>query len=148
MPRGWSWGKKRDSGYRSKAEEEVAKWLMDHEIAFQYESLKLEYYKTVRGGICLKCGEKSAVKQKRSYTPDFVLDNGILIEYKGRLTSQDRNKLIAVKESNPDVNLKLLFGSNNKLNKGTTKRYADWAAEHGFDYHIGKQPPKRWLSRR
>ena len=144
MPRNWKWGHKRSSGYRSGAEEKLAQWLTDQGIQFTYEGLKLEYYKTVRGGVCLNCEEKSTVRQKRSYTPDFVLENGTIIEYKGRLTSSDRTKLLAVKKSNPDVSIRLLFGSDNKLVKNGTKRYSDWACDNDFDFAIGSVP-KRWI---
>lgn len=143
MPRNWSWGKKRDSGYRSKKEEELAEWLSTHDIGFQYESLKLDYQKPIRKGLCNECG-KSNVVQKSSYTPDFVLENGTIIEYKGRLTRKDRTKLLSVLKCNPGIKLKLLFGSDNKLEKNNNKRYSQWATENGFDYALGT-PPRRWL---
>jgi len=143
MPRNWSWGKKRESGYRSTAEEVLAENLINSGIGFKYESLKLNYEKPVRKGKCKDCDGKKVVKVA-TYTPDFVLDNGIIIEYKGRLTASDRSKLIAVKKTNPEIHLRLLFGSDNKLAKNNNKRYSQWAAEHGFDYAIGT-PPRRWL---
>lgn len=146
MPRGWSWRKKRKSGYRSGAEELLAESLTKSGVGFKYESLKLEYEKLIRKGKCKDCDGKKVVKIA-TYTPDFILDNGIIIEYKGRLTAQDRTKLVAVRKSNPTVHIKLLFGSDNKLAKNNNKRYSQWATENGFDYAIGS-PPRRWLSRR
>ena len=143
MPRGWKYGKKRDSGYRSAAEEKVADHLTALSVGFSYESLKLNYEKPVRKGKCKDCDGKKVVKVA-TYTPDFVLDNGRIIEYKGRLTATDRSKLIAVRNSNPDTKIHLLFGSDNKLQKNSEKRYSDWATANGFDYAIGN-PPKRWL---
>src|SRR5882762_10202182 len=101
MPRNWSWGKKRKSGYRSGAEEMLAEYLTEQGTKFEYESLKLEYKKKVRSASCDECGG-SKVSQKHTYTPDFVLDNGTIIEYKGRLTASDRSKLLAVLKSNPE----------------------------------------------
>lgn len=145
MPRNWSWGKKRESGYRSTAEEHLAEALTASGVGFAYESLKLEYEKPVRKGLCKSCGAKGKnVISVHTYTPDFVLENGIIIEYKGRLTSTDRTKLLAVVRSNPDRKIRLLFGSDNKLAKNNNKRYSEWCAEHGFDYAIGI-PPRRWL---
>jgi Phage endonuclease I len=146
MPRNWSWGKKRKSGYRSGAEEKLAETLTESGVGFTYESLTLEYEKPVRKGKCKECNGKKVVKVA-TYKPDFVLDNGRVIEYKGRLTAADRSKLIAVRNSNPTVKIHLLFGSDNKLQKNGTKRYSEWATEHGFDYAIGS-PPRRWLSKR
>lgn len=143
MPRNWKWGKKRDSGYRSGAEETLAAWLTEHNVGFTYESLILKYEKPVRSGLCKTCDGKKVVKIA-TYKPDFVLENGEIIEYKGRLTAADRTKLIAVARSNPELRLKLIFGSDNKLAKNNKKRYSEWATEHGFDYAIGS-PPRRWL---
>lgn len=143
MPRNWKWGKKRESGYRSGAEELLAESLTASGVGFSYESLKLEYEKPVRKGKCKDCDGKKVVKVA-TYTPDFVLNNGTIIEYKGRLTATDRSKLIAVRNSNPDTKIHLLFGSDNKLQKNSEKRYSTWATEHGFEYAIGV-PPKRWL---
>jgi hypothetical protein len=143
MPRNWSWGKKRKSGYRSGAEELLAETLTNSGVGFSYESLKLIYEKPVRQGLCKECGKRKVVKLA-TYTPDFILDNGTIIEYKGRLTATDRAKLLAVAKSNPDRRVKLLFGSDNKLAKNNNKRYSEWCTEHGFDYAIGV-PPKRWL---
>ncbi len=143
MPRGWSYGKKRKSGYRSGAEESLAESLTASGVGFSYESLKLEYEKPVRKGKCKDCDGKKVVKIA-TYTPDFILDNGIIIEYKGRLTQADRSKLIAVARSNPELRIRLLFGSDNKLAKNSEKRYSTWATENGFDYAIGT-PPRRWL---
>lgn len=143
MPRNWSWGKKRKSGYRSGAEELLAEALAASGIGFEYESLKLEYEKPVRKGKCKECNGKKVVKVA-TYTPDFVLFNGRIIEYKGRLTATDRSKLIAVRNSNPDTKIHLLFGSDNKLQKNSEKRYSDWAKANGFDYAIGATP-RRWL---
>jgi Phage endonuclease I len=144
MPRNWSWGKKRKSGYRSGAEEKLAEFLTAQGIGFEYETLKLQYEKAVRSGLCKNCNGKKVVKVA-TYTPDFVLGNsGLIIEYKGRLTATDRSKLIAVRKSNPEIKLVLLFGSDNKLQKNSEKRYSTWATENGFDFGIGT-PPRRWL---
>lgn len=143
LPRNWSWGKKRKSGYRSGAEEKLAEYLTEQGTKFEYESLKLEYKKKVRSASCDECGG-SKVSQKHIYTPDFILDNETIIEYKGRLTQTDRSKLLAVARSNPGVRIKLLFGANNKLAKNNNKRYSQWATENGFDYAL-EVPPRRWL---
>lgn len=143
MPRNWKWGKKRKSGFRSGLEESIAESLASRGIGFEYESLTLTYLKAVRTASCQDCGSKK-IAVKRVYTPDFILGNGIIIEVKGRLTSQDRSKLIAVKESNPDRKLVLLFGADNKLSKISKTRYSEWATKYGFDYEI-KTIPRRWL---
>ena len=39
----------------------------------------------------------------RTYTPDFVLNNGIIIETKGRFMAADRRKHIAIKKQHPKL---------------------------------------------
>lgn len=144
MPRNWKWGKKRDSGYRSGAEEKLAAYLTEQDVKFEYETLIITYEKKVVRGLCKECGNKKTVVKLATYKPDFILENGTIIEYKGRLTAQDRSKLVAVVRSNPERKIKLLFGSDNKLSKGNPKRYSDWCTANGFDYAIST-PPRRWL---
>ena len=146
MPRNWSWGKKRDSGYRSGLEESVAATLSGKGVGFKYESVVLSYTNKVRRGLCSACGSKLVVVRK-NYTPDFVLDNGRIIEVKGRLTASDRAKLLAVRACNPDAVLVLYFGADNKLRKNSDKRYSDWATQHEFDYAINTIP-RRWLRKK
>jgi len=148
MPRGWTWGKHRKSGYRSGLEEKVAASLEAKGIKFEYESIRITYEKPVRKGLCPACGSKSTV-QVSSYTPDFVLDNGILLEVKGRLTSKDRSKLILVRKSLGDRGkyLVLYLAEDNRLTKGSEKRYSNWCQEKGFDFSIGAIP-RRWLTSR
>ena len=124
-------------------EEKVAAYLEAKGIKFQYESLILSYAKTVRKGRCEQCGSSKVVKIA-TYKPDFILDNGIIIEVKGRLTSTDRTKLLAVMRSNPERKLRLYFGSDNKLQKNSEKRYSDWCRQHSIDFSIGTVPT-RWL---
>ena len=145
-PRNWSWGKKRKSGYRSGFEEKIAEWLNGKQIKFEYESLVLSYPKTVRRGTCLACGSGKVVSA-RTYKPDFVLtDSQVVIEAKGRLTSPDRTKLVAVKAANPKVRLVLLLASDNRIRKGSDERYSNWCEKNHFDFAIGTIP-RRWLSR-
>lgn len=144
-PRNWSFGKKKKSGYRSGLEETVAQTLKEKGVIFQYEPIKLTFHRTVTKGLCPKCGSTKVVR-RATYTPDFVLDNGRIIEVKGRLTSTERTKLLAVRASNPERSLVLYFGSDNKLKKNGTKRYSDWCADHGFDFSVGTIP-RRWLGK-
>lgn len=147
MPRNWSYGKKRKSGYRSGAEEKLAEYLTGLGVGFTYESEKWKYEKPQRGAKCKTC-EGNKIVKIAIYTPDFhITESGVTIEYKGRLTAKDRSKYIAVQKSNPEKTLVFLFGSNNKLNKNSEKRYSDWATENEFDFAISI-PPGRWLSAR
>lgn len=128
---------------RSGLEREHYEQLKDSGIGFEYEPEKIEYRKRVVKGICPKCG-CSDVYQRKNYIPDWVLENGIRIESKGRLTPQDRAKLMAVKQQYKDLDLRIVFGANNKLNKAKAKRYMEWASEHGFRAAV-KVIPASWL---
>lgn len=114
-------------------------------IEFKYEPIKIEYRRRVSKGVCKKCGE-TEVYQRKIYIPDWVLENGIHIESKGRLTSQDRAKLMAVKDQHPTIDLRIVFGANNKIHKAKAKRYAEWASEHGFKFGI-KVIPQSWMKK-
>ena len=63
-----------------------------------------------------------AMKSSRSngqmyvlYIPDFVLDNGIIIETKGLFTSEDRRKHIEVQKQHPELDIRFVF-TNEKIN--------------------------------
>lgn len=80
-----------------------------------------------------------------SYTPDFVLEDGRVLEIKGRLTAADRKKLVAVREANSDVEIYIGFQRpNNPIYKGSNTSCADWAAEHSFKWFDVKEL-EQWL---
>lgn len=85
----------------------------------------------------------------RYYVPDFKLSNGTYIEVKGRLTIEDRRKMIWVKEQNPDAVIRLIFGNaNNKLDKRSKTSYREWAEKNGFDCIDVSEPiPKAWFNK-
>lgn len=70
------------------------------------------------------------------YIPDFRLPNGILIESKGRLTAQDRAKMLRVKESNPGIDIRFVFQrSNQRITKSPNSlTYWQWAEKHNFPW--------------
>ena len=81
----------------------------------------------------------------RTYTPDFILDNGIIIETKGRFTAADRRKHKAIKKQHPKLDIRFVFtNSRCKLNKGAKSSYADWCIKHGFRYY-DRIIPEDWL---
>lgn len=88
--------------------------------------------------------EKLSYILSRNYVPDFILsfDDGrkIYIETKGYFRSEDRAKLLAVRDANPEVDLRILFAKDNKLNGKSRSRYSDWAKRHNFQYAIGTFP--------
>lgn len=87
---------------------------------------------------------KYEVHDTRKYTPDFKVGD-IRIECKGRLTADDRKKLLLVKEQHPEIDLRLVFMyPNNKLTARSKTRYWEWAEKNGFKW-ADKGVPKEWL---
>ena len=119
--------------YKSNLERSVASLLKKKKIKFQYESQKVRFVQPAK---------------KRVYKPDFELpETGVFVECKGRLTLADRQKMVWVKEQNPDLRLVILFSKPyNTIRKGSRTTYADWAKENGFDFaDWEKGIPERWL---
>lgn len=112
--------------YRSGFEKKVASKLNPSD--FKYET---NHYKYV------------VVK---TYTPDFVLSNGIIVETKGRWTSEDRTKHKLVREANPDLDIRFLFQKDNKLNPKSKTHYSDYCKKKGWKFAIGNEIPKDWLN--
>jgi len=116
-------------GYRSGLEETIAKDLKEAGISFLYEDKKITYQ----------------VNQVRTYTPDFILPNGIIIETKGRFVVDDRMKHLMIREQYPHLDLRFVFSnSRNKIRKGSKTTYGDWCDKHGFLY-ADKRIPDEWL---
>ena len=125
------WTRKRSkslrSKYRSKFEERLAGGLTKRGIAFSYETSRFDY--TVL----------------RRYTPDFVFDNGVIVEAKGYFTSEDRTKHLRVRVCNPELDIRFCFqNASNKLNKKSKTSYADWCDKHGFLW-CERVIPKEWV---
>ena len=118
----------RTSNYRSGFEAKLAHQLQRGGVSFQYESISLEYTKTA------------------TYTPDFILPNGIIIEAKGVWTVEDRKKHLLVREQHPHLDIRLVFmNASNKIRKGSDTTYAKWCEKKNILY-ANKTIPKSWLS--
>lgn len=119
----------RKYGYRSGLELSISTYLQNLQIDFEYEKIKIEW-------------EDLAY---RTYTPDFVLPNGIIIETKGRFTTLDRRKHLAIKKQHPYLDIRFVFeNSRNKLRKGAKSTYGQWCNKHGFRYY-DRIIPQEWL---
>ena len=83
---------------------------------------------------------------EKNYYPDVVLPNGVCIEAKGLFDSEDRVKLLRVREQNPGVDIRIVFmNPNAKLYKGSKSTYATWCEKNGFLYTKGPAVPDEWL---
>lgn len=117
------------AGYRSGLEEDTAAYLKKKKVKFTYEKEKIKW-------VDLKI---------RTYTPDFVLANGIIVETKGRFISVDRRKHKEIKKQFPELDIRFVFANSRaKLYKGAKSSYGDWCKKHGFKY-ADKVIPDEWL---
>lgn len=129
MPNAKQFRAARKYGYRSGLELANSERLKELNYGFVYEGIKIEW-------------EDLAY---RTYTPDFVLDNGIIIETKGMFTTLDRRKHLAIKKQHPNLDLRFVFeNSRRKLRKGAKSSYADWCIKYGFRYY-DRIIPEDWL---
>lgn len=81
-----------------------------------------------------------------AYLPDFrILKNGIIVEAKGYLDTASCKKMLAVKRTNPDLDIRFVFqNANGKRNKRAKLRNWEWAEKHGFPWAEGSIP-EAWL---
>lgn len=122
--------KPRADGYRSGLEAKLGQQMDKAGVAFRYEALAIPFVQPA---------------EKRRYTPDFFLPNGIIIEAKGQFTSADRKKLKLVKAQYPDLDLRLVFSrSTSRLSKKSKTTYGKWCRDHGFPYQ-DKVIPAAWF---
>ena len=115
--------------YRSGLEKVVAEFLKERQTKLRYEELKIEW-KDLR---------------YRTYTPDFVLDNGIIVETKGIFDNEDRRKHVEVRDQHPELDIRFVFSNAKaKLYKGSKTTYAMWCETQGFQY-AHRVIPLEWL---
>ena len=117
------------NGYRSGLEEKISEQLKSLSVPVKYEELKISYQ----------------VNETRTYTPDFELPNGIIIESKGRFVAADRKKHLLIQKQYPFFDIRFVFSNSKaKINKGSKTSYADWCNKFGFIY-ADKLIPKEWI---
>ena len=116
-------------GYRSGLEDRISKQLKSLSVPVKYEEFKIKY----------------EVNEVRTYTPDFELPNGIIIESKGRFVVADRKKHLLIKKQHPDLDIRFVFSNSKaKINKGSKTTYGMWCDKHGFLY-ADKLIPEEWI---
>ena len=132
------------SGYRSRFEERIAASLTKAKIKFKYENNSFVYSVKVGGCFCNTCFNSDAIVQSKLYTPDFFFSDTLILETKGKFTSKDRKKMLAMKQQHPILDIRMLFMADNKLSKLSKTRYSDWCKANGITYAVGTLP-KQWL---
>ena len=117
------------NGYRSGLEDVISEDLKERGVDFGYETVKIKWQ----------------LIESKTYTPDFILPNGVIIESKGRFVPDDRKKNLKVREKNPDLDIRFVFSnSRNKIRKGSKTTYAMWCEKNNFLY-ADKRIPDEWI---
>lgn len=117
-------------GYRSGLEDTIANQLDMMRVKYTYEEKKISY---------------TVPESKHTYTPDFVLSNGIIIETKGRFVTADRKKHLFVKQQHPELDIRFIFSnSRQRISKISRTTYAEWCTKNGFLF-ADKMIPEAWL---
>ena len=114
-------------GYRSGLEGKVATQIKRRTgVPANYESHVIRY--------------DQPLTHKR-YTPDFVLQNGIIIETKGRFVTKDRQKHILIKQQHPNLDIRFVCDNPRaRISKTSRTMYWMWCEKHGFEYAKGLIP--------
>jgi hypothetical protein len=117
-------------GYRSGFEHKVSDQLKENKIKFEYETTVIPYIKP---------------ETKHTYTIDFTLPNGILIETKGRWVIEDRKKHLLIKKQHPELDIRMVFMSGKtKIRKGSKTTYGMFCDKHNILW-AEKTIPESWL---
>lgn len=89
---------------------------------------------------------------ERLYLPDLRLPNGIIVEIKGFFLTQDRAKMLAVREHNPTVDIRFVFQNWNSPVEGAKPRKdgtkltcREWCETNNF-VCSNKTIPDYWLT--
>ena len=130
---------------RSGFEDKHIEALKKEKTKFWYEASKVPYIVEANyiPDIILDPNNKLKGSKKRSLTLKD-LEGMVLVELKGRFTSQDRRKMKAVKKANPKLDIRFVFQRDNFLTKAKKGTYTSWAKQNGFDYHVGYTIPDKW----
>ena len=121
--------KARAKGFRSGLEQIIAKQIKHAGHKLRYETIKIKWIDF----------------SVRSYTPDFVLDNGIIIEAKGFWSTADRRKHVEIKKQHTDLDIRMVFeNSKRKIRKGSQTTYGGWCEKKEILF-CDRVIPKSWL---
>lgn len=117
---------------RSGLEKKVAEYLDSNKVKYEYETVVVSY---------------EIPAETHKYKPDFILDNGIIIEAKGNFDAKTRKKMSLVIEQNPDLDIRMLFMRNNTISKSSKTTYGDWCDKRQIKYAVSSAGvvPDEWL---
>jgi hypothetical protein len=117
-------------GVRSGLEDTICQELSSQGVDYKYEELKIKY---------------TQPSKVRTYTPDILLPNGIIVEIKGRWVAADRQKIALVKAQHPDKDLRMVFSNSKaKISKTSKTTYGMYCEKLGIPY-ADKHIPIEWI---
>lgn len=120
------YGKRQTDGFRSGFESQVARNLAGN-TNWSYESRSFD------------------LLIPRSYTPDFFLENGVVLEVKGYFDAEDRRLIKLFREQHFTVDLRMVLQKpHQKLTKTGTMTYAGWCDKHNVPWCEGPSIPSDW----
>ena len=74
------------------------------------------------------------------------MTQNVYLETKGYWSPSDRRKILNVKKSNPEVDLRMVFQAPfNKINKNSKTTYAKWCEKHDIPWTHFHDIPIDWL---
>jgi len=118
------------NGYRSGLEKRIADDLASRGVPVEYEQFKIKY---------------EVPSREATYTPDFRLPNGIIVEGKGIFDAEDRQKHLLVKKQRPELDIRFVFTrAAAPIYKGSPTTHAAWCEKYGFLW-AEKLIPTEWL---
>jgi hypothetical protein len=118
-------------GYRSGFEHKVSEQLTEAKVKFEYETTVIPYIKP---------------ETNHTYTIDFTLPNGILVETKGRWVLEDRKKHLLIQKQHPELDIRMVFqNSKGKIRKGSKTTYADFCDKNNIMW-ADKTIPDAWYN--
>lgn len=117
-------------GFRSGLEATNAELLKKRGVKVLFEVVKIKYV---------------VPSMMRTYTVDFELPNGILVETKGLFEATDRAKHLFVRVQHPDLDIRIVLQRpNTPLRKGSPTTYAMWCDKYNIKW-AAKVIPDAWL---
>jgi len=123
------YGKRQADGFRSGFEGKVADHLKSAGSDWTYESRSFN------------------IQIPRSYTPDFFLENGVVLEVKGFFDAEDRRLIKLFKQQHPDVDIRMVLQKpHQKLTKTGVMTYALWCEKYNVPWCEGPFVPSDWLA--
>lgn len=83
----------------------------------------------------------------KRYIPDFVVTTRsgkkIYLEVKGWMRWEDQQKMRAVKNSRPDLDIRFVFAADNRV-QTSEMRCSEWCDKYDFKYCVGVLPKSWW----